>query len=111
MSETEKAMDKLAVIEEYQNAKAQLTHIERRLKRFYVACREIGASADREGCNPSEPYLHCGKLEVGFTRDRFSPADLLNESELLALLLERQTARERCAAARKTKEDLGITLG
>ncbi len=108
MTEEELAKDRELVLEEYSAAKAALGPIERRLKRFYVACREIGVNAVAGAGNVSEPRLTNGEIEIGFAHDRFSPSDLMNESELKGLLMELEAARKRVYRAAQAKFDLKI---
>ncbi len=108
MSEEELARDRELVLEEYRDAKAALGPVERKLQRFYAACREIGVNASAGCGNVSEPRLVGGKIEVGFARDRFFLSDLLNEAELLALLIELEAARKRLIKAAEAKHDLKI---
>ncbi len=50
-----------------------------------------------------------GKIQIGYTRGSVIASDLLNESELKDLLLEREAAKKRLSDAKATMQSLGIT--
>lgn len=104
MSDAEKALQTLAAINEYQQAKAEDAHIEMKLKRFYEACRQMGRNA--EGCTGLEPRIVGGIVEAF----RCDLADLMNAGELRALLAEQEKARARLAKALEAKNTFGIIL-
>jgi len=82
MSDDEIARQELAAVKAYQAAKAKVTHIEQKLRRFFVACRELGNNVDLAAHRPTMPHLTGATISAGFIQDRFSLGDLMNESEL-----------------------------
>lgn len=108
MSPEDLNRDRELLIEEYEAAKAALGPIDRKLKRFYVACREIGANACESNGNVAVPRIENGKLAIGFAYNRFSPEDLMNAAELTALLVEQEKAWKRLRDAADAKHEARI---
>jgi hypothetical protein len=75
----------------------------------FSAYREAGNTMDRQKGTVQEPMLVDGKIKFGWGAENFSAADILNETDLKALIVERDTARQRLKVAKDIMNNLGIT--
>jgi hypothetical protein len=110
MTDAEKTQQIGAATLEYQSAKQECAHIDTKVKAVFAAYSEAGDSMNQSRGTITEPQVIDGKVKIGFRQNDLSiAANLLNQSELAALLTTRDAARHRLAEARKTLEALGIT--
>jgi hypothetical protein len=98
-----------AAVSEYQVAKVEAAHIEQKIDKVFLAYREAGNTMDRQNRTPQEPTLVDGKIKFGWYTGKVSAADILNEADLAALIVERDKARKRLEDAKKVMTSLGIT--
>ena len=74
-----------------------------------MAYREAGNTMDRHQRTPHEPTIVDGKIQFGWYTANVTAADILNEADLMALVAERDKARQRLKVAKDIMNNLGIT--
>ena len=108
MSETEQAVQTVAIITEYRNSKVAFNRLMLKIEGVFIAYRAAGAAVDFGSVNPG-PELADGQLQLGRQfSDRHFLAELLNAADLTALIVERDAARKRVETARKVMDDIGL---
>ena len=87
MSEEEKAAQIGNAAIEYQTAKVELAHIERKILTIFAAYSTVGACMDKEEGTVDLPQVRNGKLDFGksWRAGSFDQANLLNAADLLSL--------------------------
>lgn len=109
MSDAEKAAQIGNAVTEYQNAKTDLAHHEKKIETIFRNYMEVGACMDRSRGTIDPPRVKDGKLDLGWRGSKIDPSLLLNASELTKVVQERDEAQERFDRARRGLNDLGIT--
>lgn len=109
MGEEEKAAQIGAAVTEYQAAKVECAHVDKKIESVSATYREAGAAMDKNRGSGSEPTITDTGIRFGYGNDRMDIRNLLNGSELFDLLQERDKARARVDKAKKAMNDLGIT--
>jgi len=107
MSGDEKAAQIGNAVSEYQTAKIELAHIEKKIETIFETYRTVGACMDKSRGTVEPPKIKEGKLDLGWRS--FDPGNLLNSADLIAVIKERDTAQARLDDARREMRDLGIT--
>src|ERR1035441_3491777 len=107
MSEDEKNAQIGAAVSEYQAAKVDLAHVEKKISNVFTAYRQAAATMDSSHGTIAEPRLENGKVVFGWNKEIVA-SDILNVRELAPLLEERDKARARLAKAQKGLADLGL---
>jgi hypothetical protein len=110
MGSDEKAAQVGEAVTEYQAAKVACAHIDLKIRKVFDLYLSAGNSMDWKSDKTFEPTITGdGKLKLGLFVHPGPYPELLNESELTVLVIERDAARSRLDQARKTMESLGIT--
>lgn len=108
MSEDEKNAQIGVAVSEYQRAKVEVAHVERRIESVFQAYRAAGATMDSQRGTVHEPTLdNNGAIQFGYAK--VTASDILNAQDLAALIQERDRARSRLAKARDAMNSLGVT--
>jgi hypothetical protein len=108
MSEDEKNAQIGAAVSEYQAAKIALAHIEKKIEKVFWAYREVGRTMDKSHGTISEPKLENGTLKFGLYGSNLDASDILNATDLAAVVAERDQARMRLRIAAESMTSLGI---
>jgi hypothetical protein len=109
MSGEEKAAQIGNAVSEYQTAKVELAHIEKRIETVFSTYLKAGASMDRSRGTPSPPRFKDEQLIIGWYGGDVHLNNLLNAEELAKIVRERDEAQARFIRAKKSMEALGIT--
>ena len=110
MSDEEKKIQIADAVSEYQSAKVDTAHIERKLLSIFRAYRILGEHMNEDNGTVSIPIVRDGKLDIGnsWKEHKFSQSDLLNAADLIQVLNEHRQSCSRLERARGEMADLGI---
>lgn len=110
MSDDEKKAQIADSVSEYQEAKVNTAHVERKLLSIFRAYRILGERVNEEKGTVSLPLVRDGKVDIGnsWKEQKFSQSDLLNAADLVQVLNEHRQCCSRLERARRGMADLGI---
>ena len=108
MGDDEKVLQVGLAVSEYQAAKVNCAHIDKKIDRVFRAYRAAGETMDVHS-RRAEPKLIDGKVKFDWCSYDVSTSDILNESDLAVLLAERDAARKRLEEAKNSMHSLGMT--
>lgn len=110
MSGEEKAAQIGNAAIEYQAAKVELAHIEKKLLTIFSAYSTAGECLNKGKGTVELPRVRNGKLDFGqsWRAGNFDQANLLNAADLILILKEHDESSDRLARAKREMVDLGI---
>jgi hypothetical protein len=108
MSDLEKAQQIGEAVSEYQAAKVEAAHVEKKVEKVFHTYRQVGETMDTRRGTTYEPTIVNGKIQFGYS-SFLNASDLLNGDDLMKVLEERDQARKRLSEATKAMHSLGIT--
>jgi hypothetical protein len=110
MSGDEKAEQIGRAVTEYQTAKVELAHLEQKIRKIGEAYTEVGQALS-ERSSMRDFKIEGGHFHFLYrrTENENLAASLLNEQALVAVIIERDSARKRVSELRSRLNALGIT--
>ena len=110
MSGEEKAAQIGLAVTEYQTAKVELAHVQKKVSTVADAYSIAADSMKNGGKSPMDrPHIEMNTVKFPYSRNPNCAPTLLNEAGVIALIRELESAEQRLKKADEEMKALGIT--